>query len=223
MLKYLFILLFCASPTFAQWGTYKLKDDKNTNLLEDVLAHCENPKNFYDADKVTWAHEASHGVNNQLRNKYKSPCFYVLGSRYFKMPESNITLKILANNIPKHLKYENYNLYVIASAAHYNNQPSYIVDELTCYMNGLCVADELKQTKRIDDCFNRSLEMLGYIIILKLSSEKNNNLNEYIEWCWLRLEYYKEISIKNKQWTSELEKRWSNLLPFRNKSSKSYL
>ena len=102
-------------------------------VLGDIESHMPDGHIYVASDKVTWAHETTHGINSVLRNKHSKintifktateyrpvygggsvNAFYVLKNRYIVIKEPNVKISDIAENIPESLRGRSYDLYLI--------------------------------------------------------------------------------------------------------------
>ncbi len=112
-----------------QWGP----------VLRDIINH-EAPGDTNDyRDKVTIAHETTHGINAYIRRlaqtSKKLNGFYVLENRAVLIEEPNITKNQIAPFVPASLRSRRYNTY-IAGMPDWDDTPLYVWDEWVAYTNG---------------------------------------------------------------------------------------
>ncbi len=138
---------------------------------------------YTDGDKVTAAHEMTHGVCSSLRNKLKvKNAFYIGRGNAFTTQTSGVTLVSLAQAIPSVNRGNHYQLYLIDQQRYWNDDAAYIVEELTCYLNGAAVGLEQKMNDRTKGSFQSACEFLYYCTVLcKLT--KNEELQQYVQLC----------------------------------------
>ena len=117
-------------------------------IVNDVQSQLEAGYDFGCNNPISTVHECTHGINSRLRGIYKQPCFYVLGNKMFTFPEPKQTLKDIAELVPKELRGKNYQFYLVDAQKWWNNQPTFVLDELSACINGLQARSELKRTDR---------------------------------------------------------------------------
>jgi len=149
---------------------------RDSNVGSDVLDDLESrmpPNHIYrDVDRITWAHETTHGLNSRLRQKYDEDryeyhmvvldeklvyqsrsgynAFYVLEGKSVILKEPDITISDVAKRIPQNLRGNVYNLYLIRSQSDWNNSPLYLYDEWVAYSNGSACRSDLRIRDRIE-------------------------------------------------------------------------
>ena len=100
-------------------------------------------------DLVTWAHEATHGLNSNIRNKDIKPgttpnAFYLLDGKALLLEEPRgLLISQIANRIPTHLRGKIYKLYMIDQQRWWNDRPLYTYDEWVSYANGAATRTDL--------------------------------------------------------------------------------
>jgi hypothetical protein len=111
-------------------------------LLLDVVTHLpeEYGDTYYDGDRITWAHETSHGIHAHLRNNFndtgeRANAFYVLGDRACLVVEPAIRKSDVAARVPRSLQGSRYDLYLRGSPD-WDDTPLYVWDEWVAYTNG---------------------------------------------------------------------------------------
>ncbi len=129
-------VLFSALPTFTNYPSIRNVGNLN-GVVADIESHLPVGHPYRDSDLITWVHEGTHGINSQLRNKFRRPSFYVLGNRAILLKEEpRTTLTRVSRLVPVSLRGDVYNLYLLKSRRYWENQPSYLFDEWVAYSNG---------------------------------------------------------------------------------------
>jgi hypothetical protein len=115
-------------------------------------------------DKVTDAHECTHGVNSRVRNETRNEVgLYFLNNKAFVVPNHpNFTLSDLAAAIPPEKRGRLYKLYLQDQQRWWNNEPLYVLDELTAYCYGARAGFELGMTDRGNESRDNAREMWRY-------------------------------------------------------------
>lgn len=141
-------------PVFPNWENWpkvrNVQDEQKRMLgkiLQDIESHMPVKHGYRDKNKVTWAHETTHGINANIRNSNKDATkvngFYCLEDRACIIIEPKMTIKSFADSIPQKLRGPSYELYLVEQAVEWNNRPLYIFDEWTAYINGTETGREL--------------------------------------------------------------------------------
>jgi len=120
-------------------------------------------KNYRDKDKVTWAHEGTHGINARIKIENKAAYgFYLLDGKAIILSNTNFTLKDLSKKILPSQKGKLYKLYIEDAQKWWNEKPLYCVDELIAYVNGTIVGIETEMYDRAKYSLNNAKEMYIY-------------------------------------------------------------
>lgn len=112
-------------------------------VLADVNSYFPSNNPYSDSDKITHVHESCHGISSQLRNRLHKPAFYTLHDTYFVVDEPRTTLAAVAKSIPVEKRGPVYALYCVNAQQWWNDQPSYLIEEMVCYINGAEARKEL--------------------------------------------------------------------------------
>lgn len=112
------------------------------NILRDI--ECRMPSNHgyeFPSMPMTWAHETTHGLNSNIRNKLAEPnkkinALYCLEGKCAIINEPKCKLSSVANAIPKSIRGPSYHLYLIQQQQYWNDTPTYLLDEWVAYTNG---------------------------------------------------------------------------------------
>ena len=117
------------SVTNSGWGS----------VLTDVMQHCPPSEAYYTDDKVTQAHESTHGIDTHLGLTYTSwvgwNAFYVLEGRALLLAEPGIRKAVVAPYVPQRFRRSRYDLYLVNQTA-WDDHPLYIWEEWIAYTNG---------------------------------------------------------------------------------------
>lgn len=183
------------------------------SVYSDTIRHCVRWKAMSDRSKTTTAHECTHGINSEVRNKAgasydiemkmgsPSPiymtnngggqvnAFYVLGGRAIILPEPPVRKRDVANAVPKSLRGDRFGTYITGQGA-WDNQPLYIFDEWSAYINGAkCGIDMLARGESPErtDLMRGPLEFSAYSLALMMSVGQNDleSLLPFFRWNWL--------------------------------------
>lgn len=156
---------------------------------EDIMRHTRQP--FKGGGKMTEAHETTHGIHADLRNRAvgtRVNAFYVLDDRAIYFPEPDVTIADVAARVPKKARGEVFDLYMVKSRKHWNRNPLYILDEMVAYTNGAIVGKEEGDDGWQYECA-RAQEMTKYAWYLILEIEARQpeyadlqKLVEFVNW-----------------------------------------
>jgi hypothetical protein len=178
-----------------QWGDF----------LTDVARHLpvQYGKKYYSDDRITHAHETTHGINSHLSNhpdeiapglSHQGPIygFYVGQDQAVILTQPRIKLSQIAPLIPASLRGSRYQLYCIDQQKYFEDHPLYLFDEWVAYTNGAHAGVELAEKKQLDmprnDALIGPLEFSIYALGLAAAIEKydpdyltqNNQFREFL-------------------------------------------
>lgn len=158
-------------PKFIEFLPVREVSSSLGKVLSDIDSHMPAGHSYVANDKVTWAHETTHGINSVIRNKYNSGkikitktateyrnvvgggrvnAFYVLNDKAVVVEEPDLKISQIAPLIPSSLRGRSYNLYLIQQTRDWNDFPLYIFDEWSAYTNGAACHIDLKINDRSD-------------------------------------------------------------------------
>ena len=174
------------------------------DVLTDVIQHyydpssvsaCQAYTSYYAGDQPTYAHEATHGLNACIRNKYSTQGqvygFYLLNGKaiYLNAP-SSVTKNMAGNYVPQNLRNVagNKRFDYITGAIFteqvppmpdfWENVPLYIFDEWTAYSNGareaISMLDHGRSVGNTVMLGSGALEFMVYATALGIAIEKKN-------------------------------------------------
>jgi len=130
-----------------QWGEF----------LTDIARHLPSQygDHYYSNDRITHAHETTHGINshlsNHLRNNFELGYgFYVGNDQAIVLSEPRVKLSQVAAVIPESLRGSRYQLYCIDQQKYFEDHPLYLFDEWVAYTNGASAGVELTEKKQLD-------------------------------------------------------------------------
>ncbi len=129
---------------------------------------------YADDDKVSHVHEGTHGINSRIRRLHRRPGFYLLNGKALlldKEPEG--TLAGVAKAVPPSVRGSVYNLYLVEMRGDWNEQPSFLMDELTCYTNGAIARKELGIKNR-KETIQYAAELIVYTSCIAYASGDND-------------------------------------------------
>ena len=122
---------------------------------------------FRAKDVITWAHETTHGLNSIITNRLvaeKKAAIrgYYLGHGSGVMVYTPaIKLSQVASAVPKSLRGNIYDLYLVRQQHSWNDIPSYVFNELVAYTQGTRCRNEAKIEAR-SETVSHALEMMAY-------------------------------------------------------------
>ncbi len=131
--------------------------------MQDIIAH-QGQIRYDSSDDL--GHETVHGINAAIRGKYGGTGnvngFYLLEGKAVVLKEPNVKMSDVAGYIPSQLKgTSSYNLYIRDGQQYWQNEPLYIMDELTAYTNGGMVSVETgrRRSMNIPDFMTYSIAL----------------------------------------------------------------
>jgi hypothetical protein len=194
--------------------TYAAVRSPNLSLgkvLADIDSHMPAGHPYSDEDKITWAHETTHGINNDIRNKHqgakKYNASYVLDNKAILVEEPPTRMKKVVQIIPKSWQGNVWQLYMVSQADQWDDTPLYIGDEWTAYINGTICGKELGIGGIRYACtMEYSCEFIGYAIGLAYIIKQdcpNYNDQQFRAWFMYNTErlmnlYDKETGAKER-------------------------
>lgn len=160
-------------------------------VLGDLESHIVADHPYRDVNKITWAHQVSHGISASIRNKSysKEPLngFYLLQDRSIVLKEPYITIKDVAKEIPEKLRGPSFKLYFIEQNDKWNDKPLYIIDEWVAFTNGSEVGKELNCDGWFFELFqahnfNVYCMYLAMIVDRDTSNYQDSELKKFMKW-----------------------------------------
>lgn len=145
-------------------------------IYADVINRTAQP--VLDCDsRDTNAHESTHRLQSQLRNANggRVNAFYLLNGKACIVKEPGIKLSYVSKFIPASLRSYRYQLYCVDQQHHWNNEPLYLVDEWSAYINGCSVSLEDSKARRLrekTDAASGVIEMGIYSVAMAMAVEK---------------------------------------------------
>lgn len=177
-----------------------------SSIYADTVQHCKDYKNFWaPGDKITSAHELTHGINNDIRNSVvrevpplfghypvaarafrlyapisvgRQNAFYALKDRAIRIDEPSSKKHDCIQHIPESLRFYRFKTYVSGQEA-WDDMPYYLFDEWTAYCNGAECGIEEKEGKGSDTLFG-AVEFMTYCTAtLMAAGELSPEIIEY--------------------------------------------
>lgn len=185
-----------SEPEFIYYKKVNNRINENS-FYADVINHDDNP--FLTEDRDTNAHETTHGINSDIRNNIGGPgtnAFYVGNDKAVIIPEPKMKKSAAMEFIPVKIRSSRFELYFITNKD-WENEPLYIFDEWTAYLNGSTVSieDAEKGGKRGGtDAVRANLEFSIYALGVAMAVEKhdpsywkeNKQFKAYLRWSLKR-------------------------------------
>lgn len=178
MLRMLGVVLLLVGVAIGQAGSWLWQakpirevDGSLGKALGDIESHMPAGHPYRSSDRITWAHETTHGLNSYLRNALQKPgqpriqCLYVLNNQCAVLTEPRgVTLSQVARAVPAEQRGRVYQLYLVQQQRDWNDTPTYVLDEWVAYTNGAVVGRELGLDNRSEVEF--ALEFSNYARVL---------------------------------------------------------
>jgi hypothetical protein len=152
---------------------------------------------------VHLAHESTHAINSRIRNAAAPNsvfnAFFVGHGTACILREPRVPLSAIAQFVPAELRGPtSFNLYLVRQAGQWNDQPLYVLDEWTAYVNGAAVGldnatrDNATRGGQPEPCeLQQAIEFCGYATALLLAVERldpaypdedKKSLQEFVAW-----------------------------------------
>ena len=155
--------------------------------LEDRMPSSHIYRNVDDVDN--WAHETTHGLNSQLRNKLNPRGNSVFVPDRWACSADDppgISLSDVAKAVPKTWRGMSYDLYMRKQTQWWDDTPTYVLDEWTAYANGLHASVETGKDAQASSVMQMT-EFMGYAwALLTLEPNKDSNLAKFVLWFSVR-------------------------------------
>ncbi len=165
------VCAFCNSGR-AEWVQLKpLRQAPDKSVYQDIDSYIlpsynvgGMTVNYRDSDLITSSHECTHRINSEIRQNFKADCgIYLLRNKGFVIKKHpKITLKEIAEKIKKEERGPRYPLYMVEQRKYWNNEPLYILDEVSAYMHGASTGIEKGNKHRATESFASCIEMYYY-------------------------------------------------------------
>lgn len=162
----------------------KYRSVEPENLVySEILSHSKSEPFGDEHGRSTNAHETVHGINNQLRNGYKSILkknvngFYAGAGKGIIVENPKLTIRDIIPNIPAILRGYRYNLYFVDQLGDWNDVPTYPIDEWSAYIAGAeCAVDDTNHGINIpkSDYVSGALEFSIYCTALALTVKEKD-------------------------------------------------
>lgn len=179
-------------PRWKKWTRLREVSDIDLGVvLGDLESHIAKGHRYANDNKITYAHQVTHGINAAIRNQNytKDGCngFYVLQDRCIIFREPSLNVKDIAVEIPEKLRGPSYKLYLVDQQEKWNDRPLYIIDEWVAFTNGSEVGKELNVDGWYFELlqahnFNIYAIYLAMIINRDTSNYQDAELRKFIMW-----------------------------------------
>lgn len=163
-------------PEFTQVPVYSISLNRN-DLYADIINHAKVP--FLSSSRSTNAHESTHDINSTLRNELSPKAgdyngFYISNGKGIIVKDPNFSIHKVPEFIPNSVRGYRYNLYLVQQARQWD-EPTYIFDEWSSYINGGLVAvEDIKNGHKPEkfDAVSGAMEFSIYSVAVCMACEK---------------------------------------------------
>lgn len=185
----LVLALLLDGPAFEKVTPVEKKQESLKPTLADIDSQLDSGHHYRHSNKMTWAHETTHGINARLRNARRGRlnAFYCLDNQAVYIVEPNILIEHVAPRIPRIVRGLSYNLYLNQQRRWWNDRPLYILDEWVAYTNGALAGKEYGLPEWEYELHRAHNFNIYAITLLKVVEEKDPNydrteLQRFIKW-----------------------------------------
>ena len=179
-------------PRWKKWPRVREVSDPLLGVvLGDLESHMQRGHQYTDKNKMTWAHETTHGINAKIRNSVTAKeafnGFYVLQDRAIVLKEPTITIRDVAGVIPPALRGPSFKLYLEDQALAWNDRPLYLMDEWIAYTNGAEAGKELNVRGWYYELlqahnFNVYCMYMAMVVQRDCSDYRDVELKQFLKW-----------------------------------------
>jgi hypothetical protein len=214
-----------------EWIRFPAQNDESNpawgNFLTDIARHLPSRygDQYYSRDRITHAHETTHGINSHISNflhrgRRRAYGFYVGNNRAVLLTGPRIKLSQVAALIPQSLRGSRYRLYCIDQQKYFEDQPLYLFDEWVAYTNGAHAGVELAENNRLDmprnDALVGPMEFSIYALAVAVAAQEhdpeylrqNKQFREFLahELRRASIIYKKGMKMEQFRWERKLER-----------------
>ena len=174
-------------------------------VYADVLNHSKQKPHGDQDGRYTNVHETAHGIHNELRNHYrsiiKSPInvLYCLNGKAVIVDDPNIKMRHVSPYVPEVLRSSRFKLYLVKQLEYWDDTPTYIFDEWTCYILGAeCAVDDsrrgrtLEKTNAVSGALEFSIYSVAFAMAVKDHDpffwKNNSHFKAFIKYNLIRSE-----------------------------------
>jgi len=119
-------------------------------------------------------------INERIKLGHINAC-YCLAGRGWRHEEPSFKLNDIAQAVPQELRGMSYQLYLVQQQQYWNNEPLYVFDEWSAYLNGLSTA--LDHDDGGDGQFSdllQAIEFMGYSYVLAEVAEDRSQIDNNV-------------------------------------------
>lgn len=142
------LLAFFGDPMWIDVPVLRPMDKvRGSTVLADIESRMPAGHGYaFPSMPMTWAHEATHGLNSHLRSgKPGCNAFYVLNGKAMLIREPRGRLSSVSQLIPPSLRGPSFYLYLVEQRRYWDDTPTYMLDEWAAYINGSCCGREISE------------------------------------------------------------------------------
>jgi len=157
------------------------------SVIQDLEQRMPENHQYRADDRVTWAHETTHGLQADIRNARFEPekkrplnAFYHLDGRAILVREPDFKISTYAEKIPKAVRGIVFEQYIVKQLKWWDNYPLYPWDEWTAYTNGVACRIERKDKENWSET-QFMLEMMVYSTYALVHIGENNTSEENLQ------------------------------------------
>ncbi len=159
-------------------------------ILNDVQSQLQEGHQYTCDNDISTVHECTHGINSRLRGLYGKPSFYVLNNKAIILEEPKGTLRAVAKRIPLEHQGKLYQLYLVDARRWWDEQPTYVFDEFSSYINGAQARKELGRTDR-----EALIENVGEFVVYSICVPWSTNNNDPKMKAFLRYQIDRALAL----------------------------
>jgi hypothetical protein len=156
----------------------KYKNIPKTSIYNEVISYSQKEPFGDHHGRSTNIHETVHGINSSIRNQFyknKLNGFYAGNGYAILVSNPNLKLRQVRDYVPHSLRGYRFKLYFEDQLAHWDDTPTYHIDEWSAYIAGAeCAVDDAKKDislKEKSDNVSGALEFSIYCTALAMATK----------------------------------------------------
>lgn len=182
--KHRFIKLKHRNTNISSFEFIKIPKQKNISdngkIYKDVLSYSKQEPFGDDAGRHINVHETAHGIHSDIRNEYQKKLGYELNALYnldgniILVKEPNIRMRHVIQFVPEKLRSYRWQLYFVQQLPHWDDKPTYILDEYAAYILGSkCAVDDhnlgivTQKSDAVSGCLDFSIYATAFAMAVK--------------------------------------------------------
>lgn len=203
-------------PEWVNYPPVRAKGRYRTPARVDTECHLPAGHHYaVGSEEATSVHEETHGINSDIRNMYAGgtrtwKAFYVFKDRACVVTEPRFSLRDVTQFVPTLLRGQMYQDYMLraANGGVWMNEPLYMYDEWTAYVNALRASIELGDWNTSDLRFSLEFGFLALAVLGGIHTHQKSypylaQIEKFTLWNWRRMMWY---------WDYASERRMSFIL-----------